>query len=62
MNIKNLILVLFMSFMLSGCMTAVLFAGSAVGMTYIAQDVNENHDGDIGDYIEDKYNKLTDGY
>lgn len=44
--------------MLSGCMTAVLVAGSAVGVGYVANDVNENHDGDLGEFIEEKYENL----
>lgn len=54
MNIKNIILILFTSFMLSGCMTAVLFAGSAVGLGYMANDVKENYNGDGAEFIEDK--------
>ncbi|GEM_PF-4038523 len=62
MNIKHIIVVVFASFMLSGCVTAILFAGSAVGLGYVAQDVNENYNGDVEYFMEDKYNKLTDGY
>ncbi len=60
MKITNILLILFTSFMLSGCMTAVLFTGTVVGVGYVANDVNENYDGDIGEYIEDKYDNLSD--
>lgn len=58
MNIKQFILILFASFMLSGCATALLFTGTAVGLGYVATDINENYDGDGVEYLEDKYNSL----
>lgn len=45
--------------MLSGCMTVALFTGTAVGLGYVATDVNENYDGDLGEYLEDKYDNLS---
>lgn len=59
MKFTNLILILLTSFMLSGCMSVVLFAGTAVGLGYVANDVNENYDGDLGEFAEDKYENLT---
>lgn len=58
MNIKNIILILFASFMLSGCMTALLFTGTAVGVGYVATDINENYNGDSMEYMKDKYERL----
>jgi hypothetical protein len=60
MNIKNIIFILFASFMLSGCVTAILFTGTAVGLGYMAKDVNENYDGDGAEYIEDKSSDFFD--
>ncbi len=59
MKITNILLILITSLMLSGCMTVALFTGTAVGLGYVATDVNENYDGDLGEYLEDKYDNLS---
>lgn len=40
-------------------MTTALFAGSVVGAGYVANDINDNYDGDTLEYLEDKYNTLV---
>jgi len=49
-----------MSFIFSGCATALLLTGTVVGGIYVADDVNENYNGDLGEYIEDKSEKAYD--
>lgn len=59
MKIKHIILVLFTTFLFSGCATVFLAAGTVVGATYVANDVNENHDGNFGEFMEEKLDNLT---
>lgn len=59
-KLSNLILILLMSFIFSGCATALLLTGTVVGGIYVADDVNENYNGDLGEYIEDKSEKAYD--
>lgn len=62
-KISNIILILLMSFMLSGCATLLLFTGTVIGGGYVVNDINENYDGDGSEYIKDKtenvYNAIT---
>lgn len=53
-KISNIILLLTMSFMFSGCATALLFTGTVVGGVYIVNDIEDNYDGDGSEYIKDK--------
>jgi len=57
-KLSNLIFVLIISFMFSGCATALLFTGTVIGGGYAINDMNENYDGDGSEYIKDKTNKL----
>lgn len=61
-KILNIILILIISLTFSGCVP-LLFAGTVVGGVYVADEVNEDYNGDFGRYIGDKsekaYNAIT---
>lgn len=59
-KISNIVLILLMSFMFSGCATALLFTGTVIGGGYIINDINENYAGDGTEYIKDKSEKAYD--
>ena len=43
---------------LSGCVAELMLAGTAVSVAATAQEVEEDHKGNIWDYITDKYHSL----
>jgi len=45
--------------MFSGCGPFILAAGSIVGMGYVANDIDENYNGDGKEYLQDKTNNLV---
>jgi hypothetical protein len=55
---KKYLFAILISIFFSGCMGAVLFGGSVVGLAYVKQDLEENYGGDTSYYFEDKYNRL----
>lgn len=59
-KITNIMLLIFTSFVLSGCATALLFTGTVIGGGYAIQDINENYNGDGAEYIKDKTGKVYD--
>lgn len=52
--ILNFIIILF----LNGCVAEVMLAGTAVSVASTAQEVEEEHNGSIWDYVQEKYNSL----
>lgn len=59
-KLLNIILILIISFTFSGCVTALLLTGTVVGGVYVADEVNEDYNGDFGRYIGDKSEKAYD--
>lgn len=60
-KILNILAIISLSFMFTGCGGFLLFAGAATGMVYVADDINTNYDGDGVEYIKDKSSKAYDG-
>lgn len=50
--------------MFSGCATVLLVTGTIVGGTYVANEVKDDYNDDLSDYISDKsekaYHAVTD--
>lgn len=63
MKIYNIIFIILITLFLNGCATLLLVTGTVVGGVYVADDVNNNYNGKLGDYISDKsekaYNAIT---
>lgn len=59
-KLSKLVLVLLISLMFSGCGTFLLFTGTVIGGAYVVKDIDENYDGDGGEFIKDKSNKAID--
>lgn len=57
MKIINLIFIISLSFILSGCVTAFLVTGTIVGGTYVANEIENEYNGDASRFIEDKTSK-----
>jgi PBP1b-binding outer membrane lipoprotein LpoB len=60
-KIKFFIFVAFLSFILSGCVGTLALAGTAVSTASTTQEVDEEYDGDLGEYLNDKW-KAFDKY
>ena len=60
MKIKNIIFLLLISFMLSGCATILLFTGTVIGGAYVANEIEDDYNGDAGKFIKDKSSKAYD--
>jgi len=58
-KLRLYIFMIFISLSFSGCATFLAFAGGAVSLLTTSQEVNEDYDGDIEEYISDKYEKTT---
>ncbi len=56
-KISNLFLILLISFMFQGCATLLLFTGTVVGGAYVANEIEDDYNGDAGEFVKDKSNK-----
>lgn len=57
-SIKIILLNLTLVITLSGCVAELMLAGTVVSVAATAQEVEEDHKGNIWDYIVDKYDSL----
>jgi len=57
MKIINLFFIILLSFILSGCVTALLVTGTVIGGVYVADEIENDYNGDAGEFIEDKTSK-----
>ncbi|MDY0321946.1 MAG: hypothetical protein RBR23_09450 [Arcobacteraceae bacterium] len=57
-HIKFGILNILVALSLSGCVAELMVMGTAVSVAATAQEVEEDHDGNVWDYVKDKYNSL----
>lgn len=57
-NIKLVVFNLLLAMSLSGCVAELMVMGTAVSVAATAQEVEEDHDGNVWDYVKDKYNSL----
>jgi len=56
---KHLILLFSIVFLFTGCVGSVLLAGSVVSAASTTQEVDEEYDGDLIEYIDDKLDALN---
>lgn len=59
-KISNLFLILLISFMFQGCVTALLVTGTVIGGAYVANEIQDDYNGDAGEFVKDKSNKAYD--
>ncbi|MEJ5168960.1 MAG: hypothetical protein WHU93_07310 [Arcobacteraceae bacterium] len=57
-NIKLVVFNLLLAMSLSGCVAELMVMGTAVSVAATAQEVEDDHDGNVWDYVKDKYNSL----
>ncbi len=61
---RSILLIFFIAFMFNGCIGLLTAASSAVTLLMTTQEVDEEYDGDISEYVSDKvdstYDYLTD--
>lgn len=61
---KFILPIIFVAFMLNGCVGVITVASSAVTLLMTSQEVDEEYDGCITEYVSDKidttYNYITD--
>lgn len=60
MKFKHIILALITAVIFSGCGPAILAVGSIVGMGYVANDIDENYNGDGQEYLQEKTDNVID--
>jgi len=60
MKLTHIILACMTVIILSGCGPAILAVGSIVGMGYVANDIDENYNGDAEEYIQEKTDSVVD--
>ena len=59
-TLSNLFFILLISFMFQGCITALLVTGTVIGGAYVVNEIDEDYDGDAGEFVKDKSNKAYD--
>lgn len=59
-KISNLLFILFITLMFQGCVTALLLTGTVIGGAYVVNEIDEDYDGDAGEFVKDKSNKAYD--
>lgn len=57
-NVKLVVFNLLLAMSLSGCVAELMVMGTAVSVAATAQEVEDDHDGNVWDYVKDKYNSL----
>ena len=60
MKITNIIFIILLSLFLNGCATALLVTGTIVGGAYVANEVEDDYNGDFSEFISDKSEKAYD--
>ena len=59
-KVSNIVFIILISFLFSGCATFLLFTGTVVGGVYVAKEVESDYNGDLGEFVKDKSNKAYD--
>lgn len=57
-NIKLVILNIVLAMSLSGCVAELMVMGTVVSVAATAQELEDDHNGNVWDYVTDKYNSL----
>lgn len=57
-NIKFFLVNVLLALTLSGCVAELMVMGTAVSVAATAQELEDDHNGNVWDYVKDKYNSL----
>lgn len=57
-NIRLVFFNILIALCLSGCVAELMVMGTAVSVAATAQELEDDHNGNVWDYVTDKYNSL----